>query len=45
MIVDRALACVESGWSVFPLVPNTKRPLTPNGFKNASKSVEAVRKW
>ena len=45
MMIDHALACVEQGWAVFPLVPNTKRPLTPNGFKDASKSVFAVRKW
>lgn len=45
MMLDYALACVEQGWAVFPLVPNTKRPLTPNGFKDASKSVFAVRKW
>jgi len=45
MMLDHALACVEQGWAVFPLVPNTKRPLTPNGFKDASKSVFAVRKW
>lgn len=45
MMLAHALACVEQGWAVFPLVPNTKRPLTPNGFKNASKSAEAVKKW
>lgn len=44
-MIDYALACVEQGWAVFPLVPNTKRPLTPNGFKDASKSVFAVKKW
>ena len=45
MILDRALAYVELGWAVFPLVPNTKRPLTKNGFKDASKSVYLVKKW
>lgn len=45
MMLDHALACVEQGWAVFPLVPNTKRPLTKNGFKDASKSAYAVRKW
>lgn len=44
-MLEQALACVEQGWAVFPLVPNTKRPLTKNGFKDASKSTFAVRKW
>jgi putative DNA primase/helicase len=43
--LEQALAFVELGWAVFPLVPNTKRPLTANGFKDASKSAYAVRKW
>ncbi|OGS32965.1 MAG: hypothetical protein A2218_10285 [Elusimicrobia bacterium RIFOXYA2_FULL_53_38] len=45
MMLDRALAYVELGWAVFPIVPNTKRPLTKNGFKDATKSVFLVKKW
>ena len=45
MKIDRALAFVEEGWAVFPLIPNSKKPLTPNGFKDASKDPEAVRRW
>ena len=45
MNLERALACIEQGWAVFPLVPNTKRPLTRNGFKDATKSADVVRKW
>ena len=45
MNLERALAYIEQGWAVFPLVPNTKRPLTRNGFKDASNSADVVRKW
>lgn len=42
---EHALACVDQGWAVFPLVPNTKRPLTDNGFKDASKDIAQIQKW
>lgn len=45
MKLERALAYIELGWAVFPLVPNTKRPLTKNGFKDATKSTYVARKW
>lgn len=45
MKIDRALSCLQSGWAVFPLIPNSKKPLTTNGFKDASKDPEAVRRW
>jgi len=44
LIQERALACVEQGWAVFPVATNAKTPLTKNGFKDASKSPDAVRK-
>lgn len=44
-LLERALACAEQGWAVFPLVPNTKRPMTANGFKDASKSPETIKRW
>ena len=45
MSLEQALAFIELGWAVFPVVPNAKRPLTPNGFKDATKSVFAVKRW
>jgi P4 family phage/plasmid primase-like protien len=45
MKLERALAYIELGWAIFPLVPNTKRPLTKNGFKDATKSAYVVRQW
>lgn len=44
-MLERALAYAELGWAVFPLIPNSKRPLTHNGFKDASKDAEAVKHW
>jgi len=45
MMIERALAYIEAGWAVFPLIPNSKRPMTKNGFKDASKAREDVRRW
>ena len=45
MNLERALAYIERGWAIFPLVPNTKKPLTRNGFKDATKSADVVREW
>jgi P4 family phage/plasmid primase-like protien len=45
MMLERALAYVGSGWAVFPLIPNTKEPLTKHGFKDASKDAEVVKRW
>ncbi len=44
LLLERALACVEEGWAVFPVASNAKTPLTKNGFKDASKSADAVGK-
>ena len=44
-MLERALAYAELGWAVFPLIPNSKRPLTQNGFKDASKDPEVIRRW
>lgn len=33
------------GWPVFPLVPRGKKPLTPNGFKDATCDPGTVRGW
>ncbi|HOX23324.1 MAG TPA: bifunctional DNA primase/polymerase, partial [Elusimicrobiales bacterium] len=45
MMLDHALALIEAGYAVFPLIPNSKRPMTKNGFKDATKSREAVKQW
>ena len=42
---EQAIAFIELGWPVFPLVPNTKKPLTKNGFKDAVTSAFRVNKW
>jgi len=44
LLLEHALACVEEGWPVFPVASNAKTPLTKNGFKDASKSPDEVRK-
>lgn len=45
MMLERALAYTELGWAVFPLIPNSKRPLTQNGFKDASKDPAVIKRW
>lgn len=44
-LLSRALAYAELGWPVFPLEPNGKKPITPNGFKDATTSPETIRRW
>lgn len=45
MSLEYALHYSMQGWAVFPLVPNAKVPLTPNGFKDATRDPETVRQW
>jgi hypothetical protein len=40
-----ALWYAKHGIPVFPCVPRTKRPLTPHGFKDASRDPDVVRAW
>lgn len=40
-----ALEYAASDWAVFPLVPNTKRPATEHGLKDASTDPDTIRAW
>ena len=42
---DAALAFARSGTMVFPCATAGKRPLTPEGFRDASCDVDQVRAW
>lgn len=33
------------GWAVFPVHPQTKRPMTPHGCRDAKKDVGAIKAW
>jgi len=44
MLLEQALAYIELGWAVFPVLANGKKPLTKNGFKDATKSAYTARK-
>ena len=43
--LQRALAHAESGYAVFPVVPDEKRPMTATGFKMATKDPQVVTQW
>ena len=44
-LLSAALAYASRGWAVLPLCPGEKKPLTKNGFKDASTNAEAIREW
>nr|WKF57016.1 hypothetical protein HUO10_001492 [Paraburkholderia busanensis] len=43
--INKYTALAAKGFACFPIVPNEKRPLTPNGFKDASLDPEQHRAW
>lgn len=42
-MVTMALAQVEQGFAAFALLANAKKPITPNGFKNATRNPDWIR--
>jgi hypothetical protein len=40
-----AAKLAEFGYQVFPLVPRTKRPITGNGFKAATRDLRPIADW
>jgi hypothetical protein len=40
-----ALEYASRGWSVFPLLPNGKKPITSNGLYAATTDPEQIRAW
>lgn len=43
--IKKYSALAAEGFACFPIVPNEKRPLTANGFKDASLDPEQHRAW
>lgn len=43
--LEWALDYAAAGLHVFPLVPRSKRPLTSNGFKDATTDETQIRQW
>ncbi len=43
-ILDAAIQYARIGWKVFPVTKH-KRPLTDNGFKDATTDVAKIRRW
>jgi len=44
-MLELALACIARGWHVFPCWPETKKPMTQHGWKDASDREEQIRAW
>jgi P4 family phage/plasmid primase-like protien len=45
MKIEKALEYAARGWKVFPCLPDGKAPMTPTGFKDASKDPDRIREW
>ena len=44
-LMEAALNYANMGLAVFPLKPKDKRPITDNGFKDASTDESVIRRW
>ena len=44
-LITAALDLASMGLHVFPCHPATKRPLTDNGFHDATRDAEVITKW
>jgi hypothetical protein len=44
-MLEMALSYANRGKAVFPLLPRSKTPATPNGFKDATTNADAIRDW
>lgn len=44
-LTKRALSLANQGFQVFPLAANSKRPITPNGYKAASNDPAEIGEW
>ena len=44
-MIEYALECLKKGWSVFPVIPNTKLPATSHGFKDSSTDISTIKAW
>jgi hypothetical protein len=40
-----AVLCAARGWHVFPVNPETKKPLTPHGLNDATLDVGRIEQW
>lgn len=45
ILLKAALDYTAAGFSVFPLIPKDKRPLTKNGFHDASNDPKKIKEW
>jgi hypothetical protein len=44
-MLAEAILCAERGWHVFPCNPKNKRPLTDNGFYDATRDPAMIEQW
>ena len=44
-LMEAALRYAAAGIAVFPLIPKDKKPLTANGFKDATTDPEKINEW